>query len=378
MPPRGRGRGRGRHDGGRGRQVWVRRDRLAGDETSQARATTGEHIVPNAPAQHAPHRDQPSRGGAGRGFRARGGTGPPPSRHGAGHVRYRDNVALPPSAQPAVDATLNESPVAATCSPILVREPPDWYFTFYIRTDLQGSFHTYPRLDGPFKSLQEADDAIDRHLLSRTDPKMSKESLDKLSIREVAVRKALYFPDGTRRKDLEPLDETLDEIYLLVHALVDQYNDDHNLLEDRALQLKDVQREHFFFSRRDLYYHFNFTAGTKGLVDSYFAEVKCIRQGEHEEMVASCFFIIKHNDNGRCYGCQNNGAVDMKHPNKADAYCRGHMDEYMSCVGGYHMEQRFESLEDEEERLRYQFKCFDDPRFMAEHFPNCRKTMVKT
>uniref|UniRef100_A0ACD6ARY3 Uncharacterized protein n=1 Tax=Avena sativa TaxID=4498 RepID=A0ACD6ARY3_AVESA len=216
----------------------------------------------------------------------------------------------------------------------------------------------------------EADDAIDRHLLGLTDPKMSKDSLDKLSIGELAVRKALYFPDGTRRKDLEPLDETLDETYLLLHALVDQYNDNHNLLEDRALQLKDVQREHFFFSRGDLYHHFNFTAGTKGLVDTYFAEVKCIREGEEdEEMVASCFCIIKHNDNGRCYGCQNNGAVDMKHPNKAYAYCRGHMDEYMACLGGYHTEQRFESVEDEEERLRYQFKCFDDPRFMEEHYP---------
>jgi hypothetical protein len=44
------------------------------------------------------------------------------------------------------------------------------------------------------------------------------------------VREALYFPDGTRRSCLEPLDETLDEIHLLVCALVDQYNDDHYLL----------------------------------------------------------------------------------------------------------------------------------------------------
>jgi hypothetical protein len=43
------------------------------------------------------------------------------------------------------------------------------------------------------------------------------------------VRKALYFPDGTRKKCLEPPDETLDEIHLLVRALVDQYNDDHYL-----------------------------------------------------------------------------------------------------------------------------------------------------
>jgi hypothetical protein len=44
---------------------------------------------------------------------------------------------------------------------------------------------------------------------------------------------------------------------------------------------------------------------------------------------------------GRCYGCQNNGAVDMKHPNKANAYCRGEVDEYMPCLGGYHIEQSY-------------------------------------
>jgi hypothetical protein len=43
---------------------------------------------------------------------------------------------------------------------------------------------------------------------------------------------------------------------------------------------------------------------------------------------------------GRCYGCQNNGAVDMKHPNKA-AYCRGLVDEYMTCLGGYHIDQSY-------------------------------------
>jgi hypothetical protein len=78
----GRRRGRGRHGGGRGRQpvgmwVWLPRDRLPGDETSQTRPT----------CEHDPYRNQPSRGGAGGGFRARGRTDPPPSRNGAQHVR---------------------------------------------------------------------------------------------------------------------------------------------------------------------------------------------------------------------------------------------------------------------------------------------------
>jgi hypothetical protein len=95
-------------------------------------------------------------------------------------------VPLPPAALPAVsyldvllgNTTLKESSAAATSSsvaissPILVRKPDDWYFTFYIRKDLGGSFHTYPDLSGPFKSLQEADNAINRHLHDLEDPKM--------------------------------------------------------------------------------------------------------------------------------------------------------------------------------------------------------------
>ncbi|XP_051230644.1 uncharacterized protein [Lolium perenne] len=374
-------RGRGRHGGGRGRQpvwVWLPRDRVAGvDETSQNRAT-GER---SGHAEHDPYRNQPSRGGAGRsggrGFnaRGRGRAGPPDSRHGGEHVRRQEHSDLPPSAQ-RLDklrgkTTLKESPVTATSSPILVRKPEDWYFTFYIRTDLQGFYHTYPDVHGPFKTLQEADNAIDRHLHDLEDPKMSSDSLDKLSLKERAVRESLYWPDGTRKKCLEPPDESEDEVHLLLEALVDQYNEDHNLLGNHALQLKDVQRERFFFSKGNTYNHFNFTARTEGVIDSFFAEVQCTDDGEHEEIVVSCFCVVKPNDNGRCYGCQNNGAVDMKHPNKANAYCRGQVDEYMPCLGGYHIEQSYltESVEDEEERLRSQYECFDDPSFMAEHFP---------
>jgi hypothetical protein len=47
-----------------------------------------------------------------------------------------------------------------------------------------------------------------------------------------------------------------------------------------------------------LYYHFNFTASTKGVVESFFAEVKCTQKGEREEMAVSCFCIVNRNDNG--------------------------------------------------------------------------------
>ncbi|TVU12794.1 hypothetical protein EJB05_46452, partial [Eragrostis curvula] len=48
---------------------------------------------------------------------------------------------------------------------IWVRQPPDWYFMFCIRMDRQGSFHVYPDdLGGPFRSLHEAEDAIDHYV----------------------------------------------------------------------------------------------------------------------------------------------------------------------------------------------------------------------
>lgn len=388
---RGRGRGRGRHGGGRGR-LPVAVPPREGEESSQAGAQ-GEPMVgihqspPRAvPSGRAEH--DPSRGGAGRGFQGGGHIGPPPSRAVAEPVPCQDHVdvALLPSAQRVSyldkllgNTTLKESSVATISSPILVRKPPDWYFTFYIRKDLRGSFHTYPDLSGPFKSLQEADNAIDRHLHDLQDPKMSDDSLDKLSLMERTVQISLYWPDGTRKKCMEPPDECDDEIHLLVQALVDQYNEDHNLLGDLAHQLKNVQRHHFFFSKGDVYNHFNFTARTEGVVDSFFAEVQST-QGEHEEVVVNCFCVVKHDDNGRCYGCQNNGATDMKHPNKADAYCRGHVDEYLPCLGGYHINESYlnESVEDQEKRLRRQYKCFDDPSFLAEYFPNCVKRKLKT
>lgn len=47
---------------------------------------------------------------------------------------------------------------------ITSRRPCGWPKTFIIRTDREGSVHMYPPIGGPFQSLQEADDAIVRHL----------------------------------------------------------------------------------------------------------------------------------------------------------------------------------------------------------------------
>lgn len=60
----------------------------------------------------------------------------------------------------------------STGSPIFARFEREWGFTFYIRVDRQGSFHTYPDVGGPFESFQKADKAINYYLDGRRDPKM--------------------------------------------------------------------------------------------------------------------------------------------------------------------------------------------------------------
>jgi hypothetical protein len=52
-----------------------------------------------------------------------------------------------------------------------------------------------------------------------------------------------------------------------------------------------------------LYYHFNFIAKTRGAEDCgvdnlFFAEVMSMRQGEHEDLVVSCFCMVTSSDNG--------------------------------------------------------------------------------
>ncbi|XBH86589.1 hypothetical protein VPH35_074216 [Triticum aestivum] len=60
-----------------------------------------------------------------------------------------------------------------------------WPIQFFIRLDHGGSFHTYPRLGGPFQSLQEAEDAIDRHLDHLRAPIMHTNGLPQA---EIAIR----------------------------------------------------------------------------------------------------------------------------------------------------------------------------------------------
>jgi hypothetical protein len=266
--------------------------------------------------------------------------------------------------------TLEESSITATSSSsprdtIWHRQEHNWALTFYTRIDLGGSFHTYPHVGGPFQSLHEADNAIDRYLHDHRDQKLCMEP----NPVERAIRLALYRPDGTRRN--EPIDESRCSKRQLVHALVDKYNEDHNLLGDLAYELKDVvcfQSIHDAHSYT-IYKHINFTAKTKGAgIDNlFFAEV-IYMPGKHGELVVSCICMVNPFDNGNCYGCTNHGS-DMKHPNDADFNGGSVKEEY--CPFGVSMDCSdiplwggSDDLEAQKAWLRHLYQGMDDPRFM--------------
>jgi hypothetical protein len=135
----------------------------------------------------------------------------------------QDTEVLPPSG-----SCLSSSPA----SHVWARHVKDWGLIFYIRVDLQGSFHTYPDVGGPFQSSQEADKAIDRYLEDHRDPKMHIGQNDDISSMENVIRRCLYWPDGTikRRTKSFATWEAKKRMHQFIQALVDKYNDDHNLL----------------------------------------------------------------------------------------------------------------------------------------------------
>ncbi|KAK1647430.1 hypothetical protein QYE76_065235 [Lolium multiflorum] len=215
---------------------------------------------------------------------------------------------------------------------ILRRGHPDWYLQFYIRIDLSGSFHTYPDVGGPFKSLQEAENAIDCHLHG-----LQHETMDK------SLNLAVYTPP-------------LRKYSILIIAVV----------QDLAHELKDALHCQIMWEgkRNIWYYHFNFitkTKGADGIDILFFAEVTCI---EGDELAVSCCCIINTDANGCCYGCTNNGSVGMKHPNQANAYNAGHPDGYLPFghSGGWDAsDDDVDDFKDEEDRIRHIYKGFDDP-----------------
>uniref|UniRef100_A0ACD5VKI9 Uncharacterized protein n=1 Tax=Avena sativa TaxID=4498 RepID=A0ACD5VKI9_AVESA len=216
-------------------------------------------------------------------------------------------------------------------SPILARLQREWCMEFYIRVDRGGSFHTYPDVGGPFQSIEQADKAIDQYLQARRVPKMCFDQAG-VSQQEMGIRRCLFWPDGTmkRRTKSYIFQKGHEHMCRLVRAVVDQYNEDHKLVGDRAYEMKDVTQQQSFHEEEEWYRHLNFTAKYKGadgldcwFDKQFFVELKNLRQEgiSKGEWVVSCFCMLESNDNGYCAVCPN----DVKHPNKADAYSGGHV-----------------------------------------------------
>ncbi|XP_071674740.1 uncharacterized protein [Lolium perenne] len=243
-------------------------------------------------------------------------------------------------------------------SPIWVLNRYKWGYTFYIRIDLNKLFHTYPRVGGPFQSLQQAYSAIDCYLEEERDTTMLMDQPGVSPVEEV-VRQCLYWPDGTRKKRLEsqPIAEKRDCMHQLIQALVDKCQEHNHLLGDAAYEVKDVVRSCAVQGASDhsrMHYHINFTLKTKGadgstrvIDDLFFAEVTFM-PGD-KELVVSCFCTVKPTDKGCCHDC------DAKHPNDAAAYTRGQDTPLGDMFWAGFNETK--TLEEEEARVR---RLFDD------------------
>ncbi|XBI07848.1 hypothetical protein VPH35_135686 [Triticum aestivum] len=310
-----------------------------------------------------------------------------------GGSRRHCNILVESSSSLQVDAVSHDK-IGGRWSPgpgplITSRRPCGWAKTFILRTDREGSVHMYPPIGGPFQSLQEADDAIVRHLDDLRDKTVC---LADLSLMEKAVRHALYWPDGTRKKlsksSVDP--ERINHTRLLVQALLDKYNEDHNLLGNLAYELKDIMCIRSICEGRPhnckWYYHLNFTARTKGddefhsgTGNLFLAEVTRRIGGQYTLFVLSCFYMLKPNDNGHCRGCTYNKRVNLKHPNDADEFSGGHLDPYLPYGGDTTIQYSGsdENLDAEEEEARLQAKeearvkhiyavIYNDPSFLEQ------------
>lgn len=279
------------------------------------------------------------------------------------------NTSSPPQPTPFQSGMLSSKDASSTRAeevthsltpPILARKPAGWNHQFFIRVDLGGSFHTYPELGGPFRSLEEAKKAILCRLDKLRDPKMS--TNDGLSSSEIAIRDALHWPDGTRKYSSRSNPDE-DHMGLLVQALLDKYNEENNLLEDDAYHVeKVVSFQEVYEGKGGWYYHLNCTRKTKGGVDNlFFAEVLRMNRGLQFEL--TCLHMVEPAvDNGTCYGCKKPN-VGMKHPIDAGKYKGGHDPSWPQrpCVVlPPDLPEGFDAkMKAMEERIRYQFQDSD-------------------
>ncbi|GJN29700.1 hypothetical protein PR202_gb17950 [Eleusine coracana subsp. coracana] len=219
-------------------------------------------------------------------------------------------------------ASASSSETSSLGSDILVRLTPKSLQLFYIRLDRRGYFWVYPYLGGPFKSIDDVDFSItlfdevhrgDRNVIPNSGPDSSSSKIEN------------------------------DNCHL-IQALLDKYNDDHNLCGSGALELEDLLKGQLFIENHRRYFHFNFTIKQK--VDGknlVFAEVSHIRGIKVLEV--NCFSFMSNDDPGsHCYGCVNNGSPHMRHPD-VNVYSGGRLNE----EDGVFVEGMWESTSSSEE-----------------------------
>ncbi|KAK3131528.1 hypothetical protein QOZ80_6AG0507610 [Eleusine coracana subsp. coracana] len=206
---------------------------------------------------------------------------------------------------------------------------------FCIRMDRKGSFHMYPDLDGPFQSLQAAEDAIDHYVYGLPRPARCDGQGQAIST-ESQIRRILFYPDGTpKRGPNSPGKKNPDYRQRhLVQVILDQYNDDRNLSGDHAHELAGDVKFNWFDEDDMCYYHFNFMTKIKdaGTGNLFFAE---LAQTEiSDDYVISCCCMVEYNSIGLCFGCIRDDSTEIRHPSNIDAYTGGQVDCRYLTFGG--------------------------------------------
>ncbi|KAI5005050.1 hypothetical protein ZWY2020_032293 [Hordeum vulgare] len=263
-------------------------------------------------------------------------------------------------------------------SSILAHLRHDRGMEFYIRVDRGGSFHTYPDLGGPFQGMQQAENAIDQYLRGRRVKKKCNslhfalvfialippcmEQSWCFSTGDGYIRRCLYWPDGTRKRRTKSyiFQKGHEHTSRLICAIVDEYNEEHNLYGDLAYEFKDLVHHQSFHEKEELYCHMNFNAKTKGahgldcLSDKFiFVEIQNIKQkGSDGEWAVNCFCMLEPTDNDHCGGCVN----DVKHSNKPDAYVGDHVGADELCCDPATWSDSDEDESTKERRIRRMYE----------------------
>ncbi|XBH89020.1 hypothetical protein VPH35_081001 [Triticum aestivum] len=208
---------------------------------------------------------------------------------------------LPPCEDTEQAVRIEAPPSPNHFPPVSALMPRGLLIKYFLRVDAGGLFHTYPHRGGPFKSLQEAQDAIYSYHINLCKFKY----LGGLSKEDRYVWHTLYWRNGTRKNSKEALDVMMNynPTREVVKALLDKHNEDH-LLEDLAYEIKKVVSYKAHFPRKGSQHecrsfsHLNVLVerGPNAIEDLLFIEMTCTTDGEFEEYTLSCICVVSSED----------------------------------------------------------------------------------